>query len=94
MAKPLPDSILLPSEVFREAVAYLGGQSATARLLDVSQQAISAKLARAKPCSPEWVLKLASATRFTEHDFRPDLYRASAMTALPASAPLDSKIAR
>ena len=84
MVERRPDSDITPAQAFATAVKELGGQSATARLLGVSQQAISAKLGASKPCSPTWAVRLAEATSLSEHDLRPDLYKAEPGSATRA----------
>ncbi|MGR6329237.1 YdaS family helix-turn-helix protein [Sphingomonas sp. XXL09] len=64
----------MAADALAEAVQLLNGQSATARLLKVSQQAVSAKLASGKVCSAKWVLPLEAATGVSRHRLRPDLY--------------------
>lgn len=58
------------------AVGLLGGQSATARLIGVSQQSIWAALNTRKRVPAEWCLPIERATggQVTRHQLRPDLY--------------------
>lgn len=74
MQELAPDSERHAAEAFARAVSRVNGQSATARLLGVSQQAVSAKLKAKKPCSPGWVIPLELRTGISRHDLRPDLY--------------------
>ena len=58
----------------REAVSRLGSQSATARLLNVSQAAVWKWLHRGKPLPAEHVLVIEAATGVSRHALRPDIY--------------------
>lgn len=56
------------------AVEQMGGQSATARLLKVSQAAVWKWLDEGKMLPAEHVLTLEAATKVSRHDLRPDIY--------------------
>lgn len=56
------------------AVEQMGGQSATARLLKVSQAAVWKWLDEGKMLPAEHVLTLEAATQISRHDLRPDIY--------------------
>ena len=56
------------------AVEQMGGQSATARLLKVSQAAVWKWLDEEKMLPAEHVLTLEAATQVSRHDLRPDIY--------------------
>lgn len=58
----------------REAVEYIGSQSATARLLGVTQAAISKRLQKKQPAAPRWVLTLERETGIPRWKLRPDIY--------------------
>jgi len=58
----------------REAVERAGGQRAFARLVGLSQQAVSKWLKKGKALPPEFVLKIEGATGVSRHDLRSDIY--------------------
>lgn len=58
----------------RSAVERAGGQSATARLLKVSQAAVWKWLDEGKVLPAEHVLTLEAATNISRHDLHPDIY--------------------
>lgn len=58
----------------RSAVERAGGQSATARILKVSQAAVWKWLDEGKVLPAEHVLILEAATNISRHDLRPDIY--------------------
>jgi len=68
---------MLPADAFREAVTMIGGQSATSRLIGLSQQAISDRLSKKQRCPAKdgAVLKIEDATGIPKEVLRPDLYR-------------------
>ena len=70
------ESFRTPPQAFREAVTIIGGQSATSRLIGLSQQAISDRLAKGLPCPADngSVLKVEAASGTSRHDLRPDIY--------------------
>ncbi len=77
MAEPLTfESSRTAAEAFRAAVTAIGGQSATSRLIGLSQQAISDRLAKRQNCPAEngAVLKVETATGISRHELRPDIY--------------------
>ena len=63
-----------PVVALNDAVARVGSQSALARLIGVSQQAVWKWLQSGKPLPAEHVLKVEAATGVSRHDLRPDLY--------------------
>jgi DNA-binding transcriptional regulator YdaS (Cro superfamily) len=69
---------------------HLKSQTATARVVGVSPQAVSEILRRGKRVPAEWCLKLEAATHgaVSAHDLRPDLYPAPA--TLPAAPKVPS----
>ncbi|MDZ7895338.1 MAG: Cro/CI family transcriptional regulator [Sphingobium sp.] len=58
----------------RKAVDLLGGQSAMARLVGVTQQAVWKWIAHGKELPAEHVLKVEANTGISRHLLRPDLY--------------------
>lgn len=58
----------------KAAVDHMGGQSATARLLKVSQAAVWKWLDEGKMLPAEHVLTIEAATQISRHDLRPDIY--------------------
>lgn len=70
----------------RIAVDQIGGQSATARLLKVSQAAVWKWLDEGKALPAEHVLTLEAASHVSRHDLRPDIYpREDALRSGPVS---------
>lgn len=70
----------------KSAVEQMGGQSATARLLKVSQAAVWKWLDEGKMLPAEHVLTIEAATQISRHDLRPDIYpRESASLSSEAS---------
>lgn len=65
---------LSPNEALRRAVAALGGQSAMARLLGISQPSVWYWVDKGKALPPEHVLAVEDATGISRHDLRPDIY--------------------
>lgn len=63
-----------PADVLKRAVSIVGSQSATGRLLGVSQRAVWKWLNDGKHLPAEHVLKVEAATGISRHDLRPDLY--------------------
>jgi len=67
------------------AVRLIGSQVATARLLGVTQGAVSKWLKNHQPLPPEHVLKVEERTGISRHDLRPDIYGpAPTLPAAPA----------
>ena len=58
----------------REAIEAIGSQSAMARLLKVTQGAVSKWVSGRKPLAAEHVLAVEAATRVSRHRLRPDIY--------------------
>lgn len=87
---PLPDSSIspLPADALRRAVAIIGGQSKTARLLDLSQTSIWKWVSKGKVLPAEYCLKVEAATGISRHELRPDIYPVEA-PALPVHAVSD-----
>lgn len=63
-----------PAATLKRAVSIVGSQSATGRLLGVSQRAVWKWLSEGKHLPAEHVLKVEAATGISRHDLRPDLY--------------------
>lgn len=68
----------------RRAVELSGSQSSFARLIGVSQQAVSKMLADGRALDPRHVLRVEDATGVSRHDLRPDIYPRD---VVPAEAP-------
>lgn len=64
-----------PLEALKAAVARVGSQSATARLLGVTQAAVWGWLNRGTPIPGEHALKLSDETKIPKEQLRPDIYR-------------------
>jgi len=73
-----------PQEALREAVKRIGSQSATGRLLKVSQAAVWEWLRKDKVLPAEHVLTVEAHTGVSKHDLRPDVYPYE-MLAAPAA---------
>jgi DNA-binding transcriptional regulator YdaS (Cro superfamily) len=77
-----------PVVALKEAVLRSGSQSALARLVGVSQQAVWRWLRNSKPLPAEHVLTVERETGISRHDLRPDLYpRESNEDAPPPTPP-------
>lgn len=63
-----------PQAALREAVKRIGSQSATGRLLGVSQAAVWEWLRKDKVIPAEHVLAVEAETSISRHDLRPDVY--------------------
>lgn len=63
-----------PHAALREAVNRIGSQSATGRLLKISQAAVWEWLKKEKVLPGEHVLTVEAETGISRHDLRPDLY--------------------
>jgi DNA-binding transcriptional regulator YdaS (Cro superfamily) len=68
------DGTLTPNEALRRAVELAGGQSALARLIGRSQQAISDRVGGDQSLWAEDVLKVELETGVPRWQLRPDLY--------------------
>lgn len=80
----MTDGHIPPTEALKRAVELLGGQSAIARLLGVTQPSVWAWLNRGKELPAEHVLAVEAATGVSRHDLRPDIYpRPQAATQEP-----------
>ena len=76
-----------PAAALRIAVRIIGSQSATSRLLGVTQGAVSKWLDQGKHLPPGHVLKVEAATKIPRWVLRPDLYpRESAVAQAPEPA--------
>ena len=64
----------MPHTALERAVEKVGGQSAFARLHNVSQPTVWAWLKQRKPLPAEFVLKTETETGISRHDLRPDIY--------------------
>lgn len=76
------------------AIDIAGSQSALARLIGVSQMAVSRWQRGVSPVTPENVLAVEAATGISRHDLRPDLYPREAPTAAAPTSPVDLEPAR
>ncbi|MDF2603590.1 transcriptional regulator [Sphingomonas sp.] len=65
---------LSPAATLREAIKQIGSQTATGRLLGVSQAAVWAWLNEGKVLPAEHVLRVEEATGISRHRLRPDVY--------------------
>jgi DNA-binding transcriptional regulator YdaS (Cro superfamily) len=63
-----------PVEALRRAVEAIGGQAATARLLGITQPAVSLWLSKGQVLPAEHVLTVERETGVSRHDLRPDIY--------------------
>lgn len=70
----IQDSATVELDALREAIGVIGSQSATARLLKVTQGAVSKWLSGQKPLAAEHVLAVEAATGVSKHRLRPDIY--------------------
>lgn len=76
-----------PLEALKEAVFRIGSQSATARLLGVTQAAVWGWLNKGTALPGEHVLAVEAATGIAKELLRPDLYRAEAAPLLTIAEP-------
>lgn len=72
-----------PADEFRRGVEIVGGQAATARLLNVTQPTIWRWLKSEKSCPAEHVAAFEKATSIHRRRLRPDLYGESTVIPLP-----------
>lgn len=72
-----------PFEALQMAVSIAGGQSATARICNVSQTAVWKWLQSGKRLPAEHVLPMSAATSVPPHQLRPDIYPLSLMIEDP-----------
>lgn len=72
-----------PLESLKVAVSRIGSQSATARLLGVTQAAVWGWLNRGTPLPAEHVLTVEASSGIAKEQLRPDLYRPEDAPALP-----------
>lgn len=82
MARALSDS----ASALDRAIEIAGSQSALARTLRISQNAVSRWARRLTALPPEHVLAIEAATGVSKHDLRPDIYPRDPAPA-PVSAP-------
>lgn len=68
---------LSPTDALREAVSRIGSQSATGRLLGVTQAAVWGWLNEGKPLPAEHVLLVERETGIPKEVLRPDIYPAT-----------------
>jgi DNA-binding transcriptional regulator YdaS (Cro superfamily) len=73
---PVRDGSALSAEAaaLREAVDLAGSQSAIARLLHVTQGAVSKWLRSGRALPADYVLKVEAETGVSKHRLRPDIY--------------------
>jgi DNA-binding transcriptional regulator YdaS (Cro superfamily) len=77
---------LTPFEALQKAVATAGGQSALARICEVSQTAVWKWLQSSKRVPADYVLRIEASTSVSRHHLRPDIYPST----LPATGvPID-----
>lgn len=72
-----------PFEALQKAVSLAGGQSATARICNVSQAAVWKWLQSGKRLPAEHVLPMSAATGVLAHQLRPDIYPLSLVIEEP-----------
>ncbi|WP_312488156.1 YdaS family helix-turn-helix protein [Sphingomonas sp.] len=77
-----------PIEIMRIAIRRAGSQSALARLLGVSQAAVSKWDRLSKPLPHQHVLKVEETLGLSRHDLRPDLYPRDVQLPAPSAPPL------
>jgi DNA-binding transcriptional regulator YdaS (Cro superfamily) len=83
MASALPDS----GSALDRAIEVAGSQSALARVLGVSQNAVSRWARRLTALPPEHVLAVEAATGVSKHELRPDIYPRDVPTGDHSSDP-------
>lgn len=71
---PSTSLTITPNEALKRAVAVLGGQTAMARLLGISQPSVWYWVDKGRALPPEHVLAVEEATGISRHDLRPDIY--------------------
>lgn len=76
-----------PFHALRRAIAKVGSQSAMARLLGVSQAAVSKWVRNSKHLPAEHVLRVQDVTGVSRHDLRPDLYPVDVEEPKPSAPP-------
>ena len=78
------------------AIAKAGSQSALAREIGVTQQAISERIRAGKPVPAEWCVAIERATGIPRQQLRPDLYEGMTPSAAPITnvTPADMAAAR
>jgi DNA-binding transcriptional regulator YdaS (Cro superfamily) len=74
-----------PQAALRAAVEVVGSQSATGRLLSVSQAAVWEWLRKGKVLPAEHVLTVERETGISRHDLRPDLYPRESVEVIEGS---------
>ena len=77
-----------PSHALQRAIAKVGSQSALARLLGVSQAAVSKWVRNSKHLPAQHVLPVEDVTGISRHDLRPDLYPRDVGFPVPSAPPL------
>ncbi len=75
---------MTPFEALQKAADIAGGQSALARICDVTQGAVWKWLQSAKRLPAEYVLRVEAATGVCRHLLRPDIYPRETVS-IPAS---------
>jgi len=71
-SKPEPASVCIAA--LREAIEAIGSQSAMARLLRVTQGAVSKWVSGRRPLAAEHVLAVEAETGVSRYRLRPDIY--------------------
>jgi len=74
-----------PVVALARAVSHAGSQAAFARLIGVTQQAVSKWTADSKPLPHMHVLKVEAETGISRHELRPDLYPLEGIGKPPAA---------
>lgn len=72
-----------PQQALALAINRMGSQAALARLVGVSQQAVSNWVNDGAELPAEHVLKVEAATRVLRHDLRPDIYPRGLQDGVP-----------
>lgn len=75
-----------PTTALRAAIKAIGSQSATGRLLGVSQAAVWRWLDKELPLPAEHVLAVEAATGISRHALRPDIYGPAPAAAIAAAS--------
>lgn len=84
----------IPLEALQRAVSVLGGQSAMARLCNVTQGAVWRWVKVTGQLPSEMVLRVEAATGVSRHDLRPDIYPVNLPPAPPSWNALDQETGR
>jgi DNA-binding transcriptional regulator YdaS (Cro superfamily) len=77
-------------KVLDDVIREIGSQSALARLIGISQPAVSGWVRKALPIPPEHVLTIEGATGISRHRLRPDVYGPMSKASAVSSADIES----